>query len=102
MNGIKVLLYKSNGFDVASLKSICDALANKIDNAFIMFANVSGDNVNFVARSNSRINAGMMVKKSAVESSGNGGGSPTFAQGGGRNIDHLDEIFESIKEEIKM
>ena len=102
INGIKVLLYKSNGFDVASLKSICDALANKIDNAFIMFANVSGDNVNFVARSNSRINAGMMVKKSAVESSGNGGGSPTFAQGGGRNIDHLDEIFESIKEEIKM
>ncbi|MBR4262623.1 MAG: alanine--tRNA ligase [Bacilli bacterium] len=102
INGIKVLLYKSTGLDVTSLKSICDALANKLDNSFIMFANINGDNINFVARSNSKINAGMIVKKSSVESNGNGGGSPTFAQGGGRSTENLDSIFESIKEEIKM
>ena len=102
INGIKVLLYKSYGLDVASLKNICDALSNKLENSFIMFANISGENVNFVARSNSSINAGMIVKKSSTESDGNGGGSPTFAQGGGHSIAKLDEIFDSIKEEIKM
>ena len=67
-----------------------------------MLANISGDNINIVARSNSSVNAGMMVKKSAGGLGGNGGGSSTFAQGGGRNAEHLDEIFDSIKAEIKM
>ena len=34
-------------------------------------------------------------------SSGNGGGSPTFAQGGGKTIDSLDEIFSLIEQELK-
>ncbi len=102
INGIKVLLTKTSGLDVPALKSICDALSNKLDNSFVMLANISGDNINLVARSNSSINAGMMVKKSATGLDGNGGGSPTFAQGGGKSTEHLDEIFTSIKEEINM
>ena len=34
-------------------------------------------------------------------SQGNGGGSPTFAQGGGKTTDNLDEIFNLIEEELK-
>ena len=102
INGVKVLLLETEELDVDSLKAICDGLANKLDNSFIMVANKNKDNVNFVSRSNSDINAGMMVKKASVRSSGNGGGSPTFAQGGGHTTEFISEIFDEIRNEINM
>ena len=44
---------------------------------------------------------GVLVKKASIKSLGNGGGSSTFAQGGGKTIEFLDEIFENIRNEIK-
>ena len=80
------------------LKKLADEIVNRTPNAFVFFMNVRPDNsVNFIARSNSFINAGLAVKKAAFASDGNGGGSPTFAQGGGKNSDALEEIKESIR-----
>ena len=101
VNGINVILERTEGLDIQNIKSICDAICNKLENTFVLFANVNGDNVNFIARSNSKINAGMMVKKAAVRSEGNGGGSNTFAQGGGKTSEYIDEIFKGVKEDIK-
>jgi alanyl-tRNA synthetase len=46
------------------------------------------------------VNAGLIVKDAAVSSEGNGGGSPTFAQGGGKTAKELDNIEKHIKKVI--
>jgi len=73
----------------------------KLGEGLVFIANVKENNVNFVCRSNISTHAGLLVKNASVKSLGNGGGSPTFAQGGGKTTEFLDEIFESIKTEIK-
>lgn len=91
-----LLLKKVNNMDVNSLKQVMDNLANKYENIFILIANINGDTVNFLARSNSLINAGLVVKNASVKSLGNGGGSPKFAQGGGKTTKEIDHIFNEI------
>ena len=91
-----VLLKKVNNMDVNSLKQVMDNLANKYENIFILIANINGESVNFLARSNSSLNAGLIVKNASVKSGANGGGSPKFAQGGGKTTSEIDNIFNEI------
>ena len=96
-----LLLKKVDNMNINSLKQVMDNLANEYKNIFILLANVNGDNVNFLARSNnSNINAGVIVKKVSIKSGGNGGGSPTFAQGAGKKISEIDNIFENVIKEL--
>ena len=46
------------------------------------------------------LNAGMTVKSASSRSLGNGGGSPTFAQGGGKTTEFIEEIFDTVREDI--
>ena len=100
MNGNQLLLMKTEKKEVALLKEIADEVLNRMGKGFILFANIDGTNVNFVARSNISLNAGYVVKEASIRSLGNGGGSPTFAQGGGKTIEFIDAIFEDIRKEV--
>ena len=100
IKGNSVLLMKLKDQDTDVLKSIIDTLLNKMGNGFIFFANVKEDRVQFLARSNIDLSAGDIIKLAASKSNGNGGGSPTFAQGGGKDITHLDEILDEIRNQI--
>ena len=101
-NGTPGIVMKVENKDVNLLKAIADSLIQTMGNGLVFFANVKNDNtVNFIARSNCHANAGLLVKDAAVSSNGNGGGSPTFAQGGGKTIDRLNEIFEHIEKVLK-
>ena len=83
--------------DTNSLKQVMDNLANQYENIFILIANVNkSDSVNFLARSNSSLNAGLIVKNASIKSLGNGGGSPKFAQGGGKTTTEIENIFNEI------
>lgn len=96
-----ILLKKVENMNVNSLKQVMDNLANEYKNIFILLANVNGDTVNFLARSNNpSLNAGSIVKEAAVESNGNGGGSPTFAQGAGKDISKIEGIFEKVIKDL--
>ena len=84
--------------DINLLKSIADSLVNKVGECFVFFANIKENGtINFIARSTNRINAGLIVKDAAVSSNGNGGGSPTFAQGGGKSLEALQKIYDHIE-----
>ena len=95
VNGINTLIMTVKDKDVNLLKSICDTLINEISNGFILFINDNTKNVNFICKSNSNINAGYIVKEIASLYEGNGGGSPTFAQGGCKNT-NIDNIYEDV------
>ena len=97
----KVLLMQLKDQDNTILKNIIDDLLNKMGEGFILFANCRGENVNFIARSNIELNAGEIVKMASQLSSGNGGGSKTFAQGGGKTVEHIPEIFDKVREQLQ-
>lgn len=101
-NGTPGIIMTVENKDVNLLKAIADSLIQIMGNGLIFFANVKPDDtINFIARSNCHANAGLLVKDAAISSNGNGGGSPTFAQGGGKTTEKLDEIFEHIEKVLK-
>ena len=97
-NGTKGIIMEVKNKDINILKSIADNLVNKVGECFVFFANIKDNGtINFVARSTNRINAGLIVKDAAISSNGNGGGSPTFAQGGGKSLEALQKIYDHIE-----
>ena len=101
INGNKVLLIKVEEQDTNVLKDIVDTLLNKMITGFILIANVKGDQVSFIARNNLEDkSAGDVIKFVTSSLNGNGGGSKTFAQGGGKDISKLDEVLNQVKEQF--
>lgn len=82
------------------LKEIADNLINGKENYLVLFANVKDEKISYIARSNSSIKAGDIVKFIATKTGGNGGGKPTFAEGGGKDINHLDEALKEVEKII--
>lgn len=99
---VSYLVKQTQNIDNHILKTIADQLVSELDAGVIFFANVKEDHsVNYLCRSNTDlVSAGLLMKKVVSASNGNGGGSPTFAQGGSRESGNLDSVFASIKEEL--
>ena len=101
INGIKSCIVILNDYDVDVIKQIADALCNKYDNCFVLLANVNNNNVNIIAKSNSNsVNCGAIVKELAIKCSGNGGGSLSFAQGGGSDASNISKYLDEVKIKI--
>mgnify|MGYP004614857005 FL=1 len=98
----KALIMEVKHKDVDLLKTIADTLINEMEKGLIFFVNIKEDNsVNFLCRSNCDINAGYVVKEASQISLGNGGGSKTFAQGGGKTNMKLTEVYTNLEKIIK-
>ena len=101
-NGTFGLLMTVENKDISLLKSVADAMIDEMGTGFVFFANIKEDgSINFLARSSCHVNSGLIVKDAAVSSLGNGGGSPTFAQGGGKTKDALPKIYTHIEKVLK-
>ncbi len=101
INNIKVLITKVENKDTNILKDIVDNLLLKIEKGFILIANIKANQVNIIARSNiETLSAGDIVKQVASKLGGNGGGSKTFAQGGGKDITKLDEVLDDVRKQL--
>lgn len=100
INTQKAIIMKTTGKEMAVLKNIIDSLLQRLGKGLIFIANVNGDNVNYLCKSNLSANAGLIVKRASQMSLGNGGGSEAFGQGGGKSIDQLDEILKMVEEEV--
>lgn len=101
INNIKVLITKVENKDTNILKDIVDNLLLKIEKGFILIANIKANQVNIIARSNiETLSAGDIVQQVASKLGGNGGGSKTFAQGGGKDITKLDEVLDDVRKQL--
>lgn len=101
-NGTFGLLMTVENKDVNLLKSVADAMIEEMGTGFVFFADIKDDgSINFLSRSSCHANSGLIVKDAAVSSNGNGGGSPTFAQGGGKTKDALPKIYTHIEKVLR-
>ena len=101
-NGTFGLLMTVENKDVNLLKHVADAMIEEMGTGFVFFANIKDDgSINFLSRSSCHANSGLIVKDAAVSSNGNGGGSPTFAQGGGKTKDALPKIYTHIEKVLR-
>lgn len=101
INNIHTIIVKVENKDNNILKSIIDNLINNKENYFILFANVKDDKISFISRSTSKIDASKVIKDVCSKTDGNGGGKPTFAQGGGTNIKVLDQVLNDIESDLE-
>ena len=101
INGKKLLAMRIENEDVNLLKTVADQMINEMGEGFVFFANIRNGSVNFICRSSNFMDAGRIVKEASVLSNGNGGGSKTFAQGAGKTLEKIDEIFKIIKSEYE-
>ena len=101
INGIKSCVVILNDYEIDIMKQIADVICNKYENCFVMLANVTDNNVNVIAKSNcDKINCGAIVKEFSIACSGNGGGSKTFAQGGGSDATNISKYLDEVKVKI--
>ena len=101
----KVIITKTNNYEVTFLKELVDRLLHKIGYGFVFVANVTDNNVNYISKASgeisNKINCGEIIKESSLHSNGNGGGSKTYGQGGGTDISKLDDILNKIRTYIQ-
>jgi len=96
------LVLKLDDIDKDALKPLADKLMDHMQNGFIFLANISGDKVTFIAKSNDKkLHAGNIAKAAAIITGGNGGGRPDMAQAGGRDVNKVDEALEKVRELIQ-
>jgi alanyl-tRNA synthetase len=98
LHGVKVLISKLDGVDPKSLRDAMDQLRNQLGSGIVMLAVAEGAKASIVAGVTkdltAKIKAGDLVKHTAAEMSGKGGGRPDMAQGGGQ-ADMLDSALTS-------
>lgn len=101
---VETVIIKVENYDLGILKQVVDAVLNQLENGFVLIANVKDGNVNFFMKENinlkEKLHCGNLMKEITLMADGSGGGSPLFAQGGGKNADVLDDIFAKVKREL--
>jgi len=98
INNINVVITKTNSLDSDLVKTLVSNILNKLVTGFVLIANINNNSINFVAKSNiDNIDCGKIVKELSISSKGNGGGSKTFAQGGGTDSSNIDNILNDLK-----
>ncbi len=99
INDINTLIVKLENYDNKALKKVVDTLENKHKPILIFMANITNDNVNYLAKASDTLsfNVGELVKIASNKSGGNGGGSKTFAQGGGTMTNDVDKVLQAIE-----
>ena len=101
INNIKTCIIILNDYEIDVIKQIADSICNRFDNCFVLLANVNDNNVNIIAKSNSDlVNCGAIVKELAIKCSGNGGGSKSFAQGGGSDAINISKYLDDVKKSL--
>jgi len=95
-NGVNFVVER---IDNANLRDIATDLKGRYENLVAFLAGVNKGKLTLVSVSNiADIKAGDIIKEFAPIVGGKGGGKPDFAQGGGKEVDKIDEMLERFKE----
>ena len=101
VQGLKLLVARLDGADIAALRETMDKLKDKLKTAAIVLAAVEGDKVQLAAGVTKdaigKVKAGELVNFVAQQVGGKGGGRPDMAQAGGTDPAKLPAALASVR-----
>ena len=101
VQGLKLLVARLDGADIAALRETMDKLKDRLRAAAIVLASVVDGKVTLIAGVTSaeskRLKAGELVNHVAQQIGGKGGGRPDMAQAGGTQPENLPAALASVK-----
>lgn len=100
INNVDVLIKVTENYDLSILKSIIDKISNEIK-GLVFIINKGSDKLNLIAKANlNSIDCSSLIKSVFPFCEGKGGGSKTYAQGGGSLLNDVSPIIDKIESEI--
>jgi alanyl-tRNA synthetase len=101
INGLKIVVQKMGSADIEALLKAAALLAEQ--DYVALLGSETGSLVAAVGRSglDKGIKAGSIIKAAAKALGGGGGGKPDLAQGGGPNVEKLDEALQAGNEAMR-
>jgi len=101
VNGIPVLAARVEAADVDTLREMSDWFRQRVGSGVVVLAATMGGRPNFVAAVTPDLvqrglDAGRIVKAVARVVGGGGGGKPTLAQAGGRDVSRIKEALAQV------
>lgn len=105
INDVKLITRQFEDTDVDQLRSICDAIKEKMTDAMIVFASVNDGKVVFIVSLSSELvgrgyHAGKMIKEIAAVAGGGGGGKAEMAQAGAKDPSRVEAALARASELI--
>lgn len=98
--GVNLLLARLDGTDAKVLRTTLDKLKDKLGSGIVLLASDKDGKVSLVAGVTKdltgRIKAGDILRYTAQEIGGKGGGRPDMAQGGGGDAAKLNDVFNAL------
>ncbi len=105
VGGVSLLAVKLDDLDIKSLRNLNDQIKSKLDSGIVVLASVQNGKISLITSVTKdlvpKYHAGNLMRELTQKLGGKGGGRPDMAQGGGSNIDALDESLEWVKSWIE-
>lgn len=101
--GFPVFVYRKDGLDAGGMRNFWDIVRARLDNggACVLASDNEGTPLLLAAGSNEAVqagfNAGAVIKAIASNIKGGGGGKPSMAQAGGKDVAGLDAALEAAR-----
>lgn len=103
VNGVQLLCARFDNTDPQELRSMGDAMKEKMGDGVVVLAAVNGSQVLLMATATDgavkkKAHAGMIIKQIAPMVGGGGGGRPNMAQAGGKDPSGVDAALAAVRD----
>ena len=100
VGGVQVMVVRKDGVDVGTLRVLLDTLRDRISSGIVVIGGVRESKVTLLAGVTSSLaktySAGQLISHLAPMVGGRGGGKAEMAQGGGSNVECLDDALAAV------
>lgn len=104
-NGLKIIIDNYQDVPMEGLRNIAQGIIDRDDLAVVLVGSIQEGKISYVGAAGKAAvakgaHAGNIIKNVSVITGGGGGGKPSFAQAGGKDIDKFADSMEKAKEII--
>jgi alanyl-tRNA synthetase len=100
VGGVSVMVVRKDGMGVGVLRSLLDTFRDRLGSGIVVIGGVRDGKVTLLAGVTPSLtevySAGQLIACLAPMVGGRGGGKPEMAQGGGSNVEHLDDALLTV------
>ena len=105
VGGVQVMIVRKDGVDVGALRVLLDTLRDRINSGIVVIGGVREGKVTLLAGVTSSLantySAGQLIAYLAPMVGGQGGGRAEMAQGGGSNVECLDDALAAVTQWVR-